>query len=69
VRNTVEIGLMLEDGADDDGEHVSGAAVAALLNAAGLQMQDLAHPRPHEVGDDDEAGGVEHIDPERELLH
>ncbi|MDO9166842.1 MAG: hypothetical protein Q7U13_12115 [Rhodoferax sp.] len=63
------VGLTFEDGADDHGDSVIGVAVAALLYAAGLQMQDFADPRPHQVGYDGEAGSVEHIDPDRELMH
>ena len=63
VRSAVILDLPFEDGADDHGDRV----VAAMLNAAGLQMQDLACPRPHEVRDDDKAGGIQHVDHVREV--
>ena len=53
--------LALEDRPDDHGHGLAGALGASTVHAAGLQMQDLAHARADQVGDDDEATGVEQV--------
>ena len=68
VRPPGVFGLMLEDGADDHGDLVVGHGAGTTLHAASLKIQDLAQPRPDEVGDDDKACRVEHVDRQRKVV-
>ena len=54
------LGLLLEDGPDDEGHRIPVRTEA--FYAPDLKAQDLTGSCTDEVGDDDEAGRVERID-------
>jgi hypothetical protein len=69
VGAAIESRLALEDGADDDGDGSVGRATIKASHAPGPQVQDLADARTHQVGEDDVASCIEHVDALHELGH
>ena len=61
--------LALEDGADDHGDGSIGRATIKVPHAPSLQVQDLADARTDQVGEDEVASRIEHVDAQHELGH
>ena len=60
VRAAVVLGLLLENGPDDEGQRIPVRSEA--FNAPDLKAQDLTGSCTDEVGDNDEASREEHVD-------